>query len=560
MGLALTTATLQPLTAQNNQCQVAGEYVKNVIPVLFDQVKTISGIDVQSVLRGDQLFEVRNASVLYGFQPDSVHLNVLNALKSAGKADAAASFAPALSSLGVDLTDIPIYYSDHRQITFDNLPLDLNFPTKVTAKSALGDVILKFSWSASYPNLIGPFMDFRCELETTGMLNTLIGATAGSDMDLTWLHNGLVMCFSQYMGEKGPELALEFGDVAKGIYAMTADETDIDYVPMDNVWKKYFSMDMSTLQTEGYYTMTSSIEFNDNQNPVKVEEAIYEHPFSNNPLMAQTITSTSYDYQTGEPTWYTKETTETNADSDENGDFIYRVEKLYAKQDADAEWGEPVAQDSTRIQAANMTLDKDHVFASMITSFNDAMQNGVGEDGVIWGIGNFEYDNTLETFVPKNTKALYMFRENRDSVTMVLDIMKPYIEEGDDEYSYETSLRWSAGFNKAGEGMAVIAAPDEEGDFTEEGLVSTIFYHSNLMDNVANEKVIQAPELKVVMEADQLRFEGNETTVYRIYNILGNLVKAGQGDRVSLADLEQGHVYVVVAIDGDKRAVMRFVK
>ena len=374
MGLALTTATLQPLTAQNNQCQVAGEYVKNVIPVLFDQVKTISGIDVQSVLRGDQLFEVRNASVLYGFQPDSVHLNVLNALKSAGKADAAASFAPALSSLGVDLTDIPIYYSDHRQITFDNLPLDLNFPTKVTAKSALGDVILKFSWSASYPNMIGPFMDFRCELETTGMLNTLIGATAGSDMDLTWLHNGLVMYFSQYMGEKGPELALEFGDVAKGIYAMTADETDIDYMPMDNVWKKYFSMDMSTLQTEGYYTITSSIEFNDNQNPVKVEEAIYEHPFSNNSLMAQTITSTSYDYQTGEPTWYTKETTETNADSDENGNFIYRVEKLYAKQDADAEWGVPVAQDSTRIQAANMTLDKDHVFASMITSFNDAMQ------------------------------------------------------------------------------------------------------------------------------------------------------------------------------------------
>ena len=559
MGLALTTATLQPLTAQNNQCQVAGEFVKNVIPVLFDQVKTVSGIDVQSVLRGDQLFEVRDASVLYGFQPDSVHVNVLNALKSAGKADAVASFAPALSGLGVDLTDIAIYYTDHRQITFKQLPLDLNFPTKVTAKSALGDVILTFSWSAADYNLVGPFMDFRCNLETTGMLNTLIGATAGSDMDLTWLHNGLVMYFSQYMGEKGPEIALEYGDVAKGIYEMTTDETDIDYVPMDNVWRKHISMDMSTLQTEGYYTRTTSIEFNDNPTPVKVEEAIYEQPFANS-LEAKRITSISYDYQTGVPTWYTQETTEIKTDSDNNGDFVYKVEKLYAKQDAEAEWGDPVAQDSTRIQAANMTLDKNQVIASLITSFNDAMQNGVGEDGVIWGIGNFEYDNTLETFVPKNTKALYMFRENRDSVTIVLDIMKPYIEEGDDEYSYETSLRWSAGFNKAGEGMAVIAAPDEEGDFTEEGLVSTIFYHSNLMDNVANEKVIQAPELKIVMEADQLRFEGSETTVYRIYNILGAPVKAGQGSRVSLADLERGHVYVVIATDGDKRAVMRFVK
>lgn len=559
MGLALTTATLQPLTAQNNQCQVAGEFVKNVIPVLFDQVKTVSGIDVQSVLRGDQLFEVRDASVLYGFQPDSVHVNVLNALKSAGKADVAASFAPALSGLGVDLTDIPIYYTDHRQITFKQLPLDLNFPTKVTAKSALGDVILTFSWSAADQNLVGPFMDFRCNLETTGMLNTLIGATAGSDMDLSWLHNGLVMYFSQYMGEKGPEIALEFGDVAKGIYEMTTDETDIDYVPMDNVWRKHISMDMSTLQTEGYYTRTTSIEFNDNPTPVKVEEAIYEQPFKNS-LEAKRITSISYDYQTGLPTWYTQETTEIETDSDENGDFVYKVEKLYAKQDADAEWGDPVAQDSMRIQAANMTLDKNQVIASLITAFNDAMQNGVSEDGVIWGVGNFEYDNTLETFVPKNTKALYMFRENRDSVTIVLDVMKPYIEEGDDEYSYETTLRWSAGFNKAGEGMAVIAAPDEEGDFTEEGLVSTIFYHSNLMDNVANEKVIQAPELKIVMEADQLRFEGSETTMYRIYNILGAPVKAGQGSRVSLADLERGHVYVVIATDGDKRAVMRFVK
>lgn len=559
MGLALTTATLQPLTAQNNQCQVAGEFVKNVIPVLFDQVKTVSGIDVQSVLRGDQLFEVRDASVLYGFQPDSVHVNVLNALKSAGKADVAASFAPALSGLGVDLTDIPIYYTDHRQITFKQLPLDLNFPTKVTAKSALGDVILTFSWSAADQNLVGPFMDFRCNLETTGMLNTLIGATAGSDMDLSWLHKGLVMYFSQYMGEKGPEIALEFGDVAKGIYEMTTDETDIDYVPMDNVWRKHISMDMSTLQTEGYYTRTTSIEFNDNPTPVKVEEAIYEQPFKNS-LEAKRITSISYDYQTGLPTWYTQETTEIETDSDENGDFVYKVEKLYAKQDADAEWGDPVAQDSMRIQAANMTLDKNQVIASLITAFNDAMQNGVSEDGVIWGVGNFEYDNTLETFVPKNTKALYMFRENRDSVTIVLDVMKPYIEEGDDEYSYETTLRWSAGFNKAGEGMAVIAAPDEEGDFTEEGLVSTIFYHSNLMDNVANEKVIQAPELKIVMEADQLRFEGSETTMYRIYNILGAPVKAGQGSRVSLADLERGHVYVVIATDGDKRAVMRFVK
>ena len=559
MGLALTTATLQPLTAQNNQCQVAGEFVKNVIPVLFDQVKTVSGIDVQSVLRGDQLFEVRDASVLYGFQPDSVHVNVLNALKSAGKADVAASFAPALSGLGVDLTDIPIYYTDHRQITFKQLPLDLNFPTKVTAKSALGDVILTFSWSAADQNLVGPFTAFRCELETTGMLNTLIGATAGSDMDLSWLHNGLVMYFSQYMGEKGPEIALEFGDVAKGIYEMTTDETDIDYVPMDNVWRKHISMDMSTLQTEGYYTRTTSIEFNDNPTPVKVEEAIYEQPFKNS-LEAKRITSISYDYQTGLPTWYTQETTEIETDSDENGDFVYKVEKLYAKQDADAEWGDPVAQDSMRIQAANMTLDKNQVIASLITAFNDAMQNGVSEDGVIWGVGNFEYDNTLETFVPKNTKALYMFRENRDSVTIVLDVMKPYIEEGDDEYSYETTLRWSAGFNKAGEGMAVIAAPDEEGDFTEEGLVSTIFYHSNLMDNVANEKVIQAPELKIVMEADQLRFEGSETTMYRIYNILGAPVKAGQGSRVSLADLERGHVYVVIATDGDKRAVMRFVK
>ena len=56
LGLAFATASLQPMNAQTNQGLAAGEFVKNVIPVLFDHVKTISGMDVQGVLRGDQLF------------------------------------------------------------------------------------------------------------------------------------------------------------------------------------------------------------------------------------------------------------------------------------------------------------------------------------------------------------------------------------------------------------------------------------------------------------------------------------------------------------------------
>ena len=108
--------------------------------------------------------------------------------------------------------------------------------------------------------------------------------------------------------------------------------------------------------------------------------------------------------------------------------------------------------------------------------------------------------------------------------------------------------------------MATLSMPDQEGEFTDEGVISKFHYRSNLMDNVANERVIQAPNLKIVLEGDQLCIEGSEATAYRIYDIMGSLVKAGKGDRASLAGLRQGHVYVVVAVDGDKRAVMRFVK
>lgn len=553
------------MNAQTNQSLVAGEFVKHVVPVLFDQVKTISGLDVQGVLRGEQLFQVRDASTLYAFQLDSIHVNVMNALTLAGKADAVASIAPALAGMGVDLTDIPVYLTDHQQVVFANLPLDLNFPTKVTAKSALGDVILSFSWSLAGANLVGPFSSFRCDLETTGTLNTLIGSSAGSDMDLSWLHNGMVMNFGQYMGEKGPELSIELGDAARGLIAMDEDETVVGDVPMQQVSSTLISMDMSALQSAGYYTTTTSVLLQGGTDPVKVEESVYTNPLDM-PLSAKVITSTTYDYQTGLPNGYTKETTEMGAESDEDGDFIYRVEKCYVKEDADAEWGDPVSQDSTRIQASNVSLDKDQLMASMINAFNDAMQNGVGEDGVVWGIGNFEFDESSDGFVPTDTEALYMIRESKDSVSLVMDYMKPVaevveVDEVDEaDYDYMTALRLSAGFNNEGVGVATLSMPDQEGEFTDEGVISAFYYRSNLMDNVANERVIQAPELKVILEGNQLRFEGSEATVYRIYNIMGTLVKTGKGDRASLAGLQQGRVYVVVAADGEKQAVMRFVK
>ena len=559
LGLAFATASLQPMNAQTNQGLAAGEFVKNVIPVLFDHVKTISGMDVQGVLRGDQLFEVRDASLLYAFQPDSVHVNVMNAMTFAGKADAVASMAPALAGMGVDLTDIPVYLTEHQQVAFANLPLELNFPTKVTAKSAWGDVILSFSWSQASTNQLGPFTSFRCDLETTGTLNNLISASAGTDTDLSWLHNGMLMNFGQHMGEKGPEITIELGDAARGLLALTEDASDVDNLPMQHVSSWHISMDMSTLQTGGYYTTTTSALLQDNTDPVKVVESVYTDPLDM-PLTAKTITSTTYDYQTGSPTWYTKKTCEVAADSDDDGDFIYRLEKLYAKEDADASWGDPVSQDSTRFQAATMPLDKNQVVVSMINAFNDAMQNGVGEDRVVWGIGNFKYDKTSDGFVPTDTEALYMVRENRDSVSLVLDYMKAFVDQDEADYNYLTALLFSAGFNKEGLGMATLSMPDQMGDFTDEGVISKFHYRSNLMDNVANERVIQAPNLKIVLEGDQLCIEGSEATAYRIYDIMGTLIKAGKGDRASLAGLRQGHVYVVVAVDGDKRAVMRFVK
>ena len=59
LGMAVAAATLQPMNAQTNKGQAAGEYVKNVIPQLFDQVKTISGIYVQRALRREQQLDVR---------------------------------------------------------------------------------------------------------------------------------------------------------------------------------------------------------------------------------------------------------------------------------------------------------------------------------------------------------------------------------------------------------------------------------------------------------------------------------------------------------------------
>ena len=73
---------------------------------MFDQVKTFSGLDVPSMLRGEPLYEVKEASTFYSVQLDSSYINLSNVVKLASESTDATQYLNVLTGLGMDLTSL----------------------------------------------------------------------------------------------------------------------------------------------------------------------------------------------------------------------------------------------------------------------------------------------------------------------------------------------------------------------------------------------------------------------------------------------------------------------
>lgn len=556
LGLAFSMAALQPLTAQTINEKAAGELVKRVVPVMFDQVKTISGVDVQAMLKGNNLYSVEQSEVLYAVQPDSAHVNLVNALKLNEDWASFGQYTQYLSALGVDATNIPLYFTDHKPMTIEALHLDVNFPAKVTTKTALGDIVLSFDWVMDPDFVINPFTTFSCDLQLTGSLNDLVQATAGSEMDLSWLHDGSVFSLTKVLEEDNVDVLIELGDAARGFSALTADPADVDNLPLENAQAIVTSWDLSELEEKNCATEQTYVLFNGAEEGSLVKEALHYNP-SLFMQWADSVVTTTYNPETGDVVSMLKEASLKGAGSDEEGDFAFSIDSLFSKSDPDADWGEPVSLDSTRYQLGNETIDPENIMPGLIQSVYAALEAGEVAEPTIWAMGHHEFDKEVDAFLPTTSEALSMYRESPDSLTLVFSALKAVTEEDEEEPSFQTYLELTAGFSDTGLGTASLCLSDQEGEITEEGHVFTLFYTSDLMEHVDNEQVADAPELKIIAEGNRLRITGATNPVYQILNVLGQPLKVGVGHEVSIQDLPKGRIYVATVIDGDRQTTVK---
>lgn len=559
LGLALTVASLQPLAAQSVNEIAAGEFVKQVVPVMFDQVKTFSGLDVRSMLRGEPLYEVKEASPLYTVQLDSSYINLANVVKLVGASTDATQYLNVLTGLGMDVTKVPVYYTNHKPMAFRMLPLELKFPSTITTKTPLGDVVLQFDWTGDPDFLFGPLSSFCCDLKLTGNLKDLVLNTAGSSNDLSWLADTEVFSMQKEKQTNCVEYTLSLGQAARLAYAVSQDPTNLDKIDLSNVSALVTSLDMTDYATSKVVTKKTYLLYENTRTPALAKEIVYHNP-TPTLLQAGSTVTTVYNPSNGTAKYVTKVDSKFGVDRDENSNFAYQINSLYRKDLLLGEWGSPTSIDSIRYQLGKGQIDPQNIVPGLIQSVFTAMQAGEVEDNTIWGIGHAVYMDDLQAYVPKEMMGLDLYRESPDSLTLSMHTMMPYINPNDNEVSYHPITELTMGFSKTGKGTSTSTMVNENSELTEEGRMFTLFFSSDLMHHVDNEQVAIADEMEIIIEGNQIRFTGAVNPVYAIYDILGRPQLVGIGDRVNIQGLTKGSIYIVRLSDGDKVSVKKFIK
>lgn len=563
---ALSFLAATPMSAQQQvTAEQAGAFVEAVIPAMLDQVKTISGLDVKALLAGEESgFHTTTAIPTLAIQPDSAHLNVMNIVTVAGKADKLESMKGMLAMLGVNLEALPIYFSEYTTLTMNQpASMQIGMPGVISSTSGLGGVAFKIDVTPAQDAATAiPFSSLKVDLELSGMLENLgslgsqpIPGLSLSLPDLSWLKSGNVLNMEQKTDKGITTTTVTLGELGMALNAMLNGEEAAGLKSLIIV------TDPTQLADKGYIKKTTKFGLATVDTQIAVSEDYIYNPKQSMPLVADSVVTLNYDDYGMAIEDYTKKTYEVGAKSSADGDYIYKTVTEYAKDTNEDEWV-MVDKETTKMAAAT-PLDPNDITRTAIAKVMEGLaMAGEEADDIFevaqyaWNGSELVYDQGISVDVQKKD----------DSLVSIITIDEP-VNDNVTEDAEEIEIN---------QVMAVVTTLAKDGGKTdiiipvqnsiEYGLnMGTLFFQTNLLQFVtANEAIAPVSDVTINVAENGIYVNNCEKGRYSIVSINGKMVAngiiSGEGAFIATPGLQRGQVYIIAVEENGVVKAIKFVK
>lgn len=524
----LMAAPVGNLSAQSAPMTKAeqDQVVKEVLPVVFEQIKEHAGIDilgwarpqlVGNVLTGFPLLETN--SMLRAAQgepvtakPDSIIIN-------------ASAINPAMAKIVGDMKVTFEGYSK-KELNIANKKVELELPSTIVVNTTTMGTMAKLFFDVSMKP--GDLLTFKMNVDVVLFKNPRLDLV---DFSL-----------SQDKATYKLEGFLKIGDGLKTIVKLAAtfapDKVkplpELDYVVSVDLLKA-MTTNLSTLPISLYGVSTTRIPMGD---------AVLNLNLKAMPMPLKSIYVTSYDKTSAKPNKWNKLAFGLESDKQDPRDLTLTVDKF--------DFANGFGKDSVYIRSTVFKMSDDRALPADVKSAAQTVVTRVV--------------NELANEGKASWYKLNITQGNKDNMKKVMDIEvtpsrgEKYAEADIDIVKYDK--------NEQGTPMLVKAIAEFGGkkqikiEYSIAGkTVVTGYFTSNAADVLSNESVV-VTNVKVIPTANGVRILNAERANYRIYSISGALAANGtvSGDEmISTSNLTKGIYIIAVEANGVTQSI-KFVR
>ena len=569
MGLvAMSLFAAAPAFAQQSlTANQAEAVVKTVFPAVMEQVKMVSGLDVQALAEGNMDWTLYSRIPTVTVQPDSAHVNVLALMQVMQDDDAEGSGLnipnAIISSLGLD--KIKVSFSDYKKINFalSGLSSEINLPgtTAVNLLTPGSIKVLIEAEATTDPLATMPFKKLVLKTEVDPTLSNLIGGFMPAFAPL--LQSGTILTVNQSSANGINTVTTELSEtglvMAKLITGMMDDDDDEENETI--VFQKFSkATDMSKMATDHFYTVTRTDYLPNGTSIVSEVETVY-NPTQTLPLIADSIVTKNYEND-GTVSSVNKRVFKLSSAAGANGNTITKVaiDSLFMNGVAS------VTKDSTIMYGNQLPLDHSQITMSIIQSVMADMASASIAltdtfEKITWKQqdedSEYMIDNAIflgMTIYPAATAA------EKDTLSSTITIL------GADEYYdadgvlTDSELEANAAFEvNLVKDQAIINVYDLDRENSSEEyvetLIATLYAKSNLLEIATDNEEIAAPQSDVTFgfEANGIYVNNCKQGRYMIIDMNGRVVAngviAGEGAYITTPQLTRGKIYVIAVED-----------
>ncbi|MDD7630765.1 MAG: hypothetical protein SOY43_08895 [Parabacteroides sp.] len=556
---ALSFLAATPMSAQQQvTAEQAGAFVEAVIPAMLDQVKTISGLDVKALLAGEESgFHTTTAIPPLAIQPDSAHLNVMNILTLAGKADKLENFKGMLAGMGVNLEALPIYFSEYTTLTMDQpASMQIEMPGVISSTSGMGGVAFKIDVTPAQNAASAiPFSSLKLDLELSGLLANLGSLPIPGMPDLSWLKSGNVLSMEQKTDKDITTTTVTLGGLGMALNVMMNGEEAAGLKSLIII------TDPTQVADKGYIKKTTKLGLATVDTQIAVSEDYIYNLKQSMPLVADSVVTLYFDDYGQAIESYTKKTYEVGAKSSADGDCIYKTVTEYAKDTNEDEW--VMVDKETTEMAAATPLDPNDITRTAIAKVMEGLAMAGEESDDIFEVTQYAWNGSElvhDQFISVEAQ------KKDDSLVSIITIDEPVnddVTEDAEEIEINRVMAVVTTLAKDG-GKTDIIIPVQNS--IEYGLnMGTLFFQTNLLQFVtANEAIAPVSDVTINVAENGIYVNNCEKGRYSIVSINGKVVAngiiSGEGAFIATPGLQRGQVYIIAVEENGVVKAIKFVK